>query len=437
MPDLRAEPAVVSNPVLVMGTSPDYVVKIYDSYRKPILFIMDTRFKGHPLLNRIDKTLLVFCPLDHFQRTLSAVEDRLNGLSARPRGVACFDCESLLLAGRVAEYFQKPFPPTAAIARARNKFESRRLWREAGITTPRAITAANLKHTLSFYRTVNRPIILKPLSGSGSELVFKCCNETEIEEAVRTMQEQLLKRRSNPFFTDIRFQTELDPCQTWIVEEFIRGPEYSCDFILDQGRASLVRETGKLRMPQQTFGSVLAYTCPPLYPPRFSYENLCETLEKAARALGFSRGYFMADFIVKNGRTVIIEMTPRPGGDSIPDLIKAASGYDILGGYLDFMAENITPGQSDPPAEIKTHAGVNFYADRSGIISRLDYARILSDPMVKNLILKKQLGDRIVLPPDNYDDRLLGYCIINLNASQMPLSQYRSFQKRLEVSIIN
>jgi len=427
-----------NDPVLVVGTTPDYVVKIYNSYQKPVLFVMDTRFAEDPLLhNKVDKSILVFSPLDNFKMTVSSISEHLNGSSTRPRGMACFDCESLLLTSRLAEYFQKPFPSTTAIARARNKFESRRLWTESGIKTPQAVIASNLKQTLSFFQKIKRPIILKPLSGSGSELVFKCQDDREITKAVRILRKQLLKRRANPFFTDIRFESGVDPCQTWIAEEFITGPEYSCDFILNQGKVSLVRETGKIKAANQTFGSVLAYTCPPLYPNGFSYENLYETLEKAARALGFSRGYFMTDFIVKNGRVFIIEMTPRPGGDSIPDLIKTASGYDILGGYLEFMCENITTERPFLPLEIKTYAGINFYADRAGIISQLNYSQLMADPKVKNVIFKKQPGDRVVLPPDNYDDRLLGYCIISLNSSRLHHSQYRSLQRRLKVSITN
>jgi biotin carboxylase len=288
-----------------------------------------------------------------------------------------------------------------------------------------------------FFQKIKRTLILKPLSGSGSELVFKCQDAEEIKKAVGILRKQLFKRLANPFFTDIKCEAEIDPCQTWITEEFIRGPEYSCDFILNQGKVTLVRETGKIKAPDQTFGTVLAYTCPPIYPKGFSYEHLYEILGKATDALGFSHGYFMTDFIVNNGKVYIIEMTPRPGGDSIPDLIKTASGYDILNGYLEFMCENTTTKRPLLPLKVNACAGVNFYADRAGVISQLNYSELLSDPRVKNVIFKKQPGDRVVLPPENYDDRLLGYCIVALNSSRLHHSQYRSLQRRLKVSITN
>ena len=438
MPDQKTDsPKTVDSPVLVVGTTPDYVVKIYHSYQKPVLFLMDIRFREDPLLNKIDKSALVFSPLNNFDMTVCDLTRHFNGSQSRLRGVACFDCESLILAGRLAEYFQKPFPSPKAIARARNKFESRRLWMEKGVETPKAVIASNLNQSMIFFQRIKRPIILKPISSSGSELVFKCQNEREIGKAVRILRKQLFKRLANPFFTDIKREAVLDPCQTWIAEEFIRGPEYSCDFILNQGKVILVRETGKIKAPDQTFGTVLAYTCPPVYPKGFSYENLYEILGKAADALGFSHGYFMTDFIVSNGKVYIIEITPRPGGDSIPDLIKTASGYDILNGYLEFICENKSAERSFLPLKVNTCAGINFYADRAGVISQLNYSELLADPMVKNVIFKKQPGDRVVLPPDNYDDRLLGYCIVALNSSRLHHSQYRSLQRRLKVSITN
>jgi len=144
----------------------------------------------------------------------------------------------------------------------------------------------------------------------------------------------------------------------------------------------------------------------------------------------------MADFIVPDdGFPVIIEMTPRPGGDSIPDLVAIATGYDLLGTHLHIMSGKFQPPEvfSMPP---ESFASINFFAPKEGEIIYLDPSRIFSLPWVKAMVLKKNVGDRIVFPPADYDNRLLGYCIVSLdlNSDLFSVSQY--LQSLLKISIV-
>ncbi|MFH1490817.1 MAG: hypothetical protein ABII06_18090, partial [Pseudomonadota bacterium] len=172
------------DPVIIVGTTPDYVLKIHNKYPGSALFLMDGAYRDDADLKALESAALVFSPHDQFGKTLQSLDGHLsvNGLS--PGGVACFDCESLVLANRVARHKGLAFPPLEAILKARNKMESRRAWRKAGILCPDAAVASNLKETLAFSRTIEGDLVLKPLSGSGSELVFRCGNEREVEAAV-------------------------------------------------------------------------------------------------------------------------------------------------------------------------------------------------------------------------------------------------------------
>ncbi|MFH1351684.1 MAG: ATP-grasp domain-containing protein [Pseudomonadota bacterium] len=425
------------NPIVVVGTTPDYVARLHQTYPEPIFFVLDPRFKNHPLLGDVDQAILLYTPLDDFKGILGSVQRylSLNGLSLR--GVACFDCEYLIEASRLAQHLKRPFPPPEAITRTRNKFTSRQIWRETGLFTPQAILAYGPLETLEFFRNLAKPIVLKPISGSGSELIFLCESEEEVIGSVRIMEEQLPKRNLSPLFRPIRStcrDNPINPCESWIVEEFVPGPEFSCDFILHDGHVLITRETGKVRAADQTFGSVLAYTTPPSYPENFSIDSLPHLLGKASRSLGFTWGYFMVDFIIQNGRVVLIEMAPRPGGDSIPDLVEKAAGYDILGMYMDMMSGEYPPPKRIPmPSE--PFASINLFASEEGIITRIDSSKILSHPMVKALFLKKDVGDRVMLPPNNYDDRLIGYCIVSPVPNWDPVLLYNQLQGLLKISL--
>ena len=428
-----------SDPVVVVGTTPDYVVKIHKKYPEAACFVIDSRFRNNTLPQSIDTSALLFCSLENHEETLRSLDRYLSSNRLSPQGVACFDCESLILASKIAVKLGKPFPPTDAIIQARNKFESRRIWTEAGVPSPRATVVSGLRETLEFFHKIEKEIVLKPISGSGSELLFQCDNLGEIERSVRIMEEELPKRRSNPLFRPIPGTSRavpIDPCRSWIAEELVYGPEFSCDFFLHNGQIAFLRETGKVKAPHETFGSVLAYTFPPSYPEEFSLERLSRVLKKAAGSLGFTWGHFMVDYIFHNGQPVIIEMTPRPGGDSIPDLVEIATGYDLLGVHLDIVAGKFSPLKT-PDITPAAFASINIYAQKEGIITSIDPSAITALSWVKALLVKKGLGERIILPPADYDNRLLAYCIISKESTWDLVSIYRYLQDLLRVSILD
>jgi biotin carboxylase len=351
--------------------------------------------------------------------------------------VACFDCESLILASGIASSLDLPFPPRQAIVRSRNKFEARRIWTASGISSPDAALSSDVETTLHFFRTHGENIVLKPLSGSGSELLFHCTKEIDVIRAVAVIEEQLPKRRSNPLFApflDPIQGQEIDPCRSWIAEEFVSGDEFSCDFVYRNDEVILIRETGKVKAPDKSFGSVLAYTVPPAYPGDFAKDRLLDVLSDAARSLGFDWGFFMVDYVVRAGLPVLIELTPRPGGDSIPDLVKIAAGRDTLSIYIRFVTGSF-PRPIRVSKRLQSYASINLYAPCEGTIATLDGSRIESLPHVKKLVFRKKEGDRVILPPRDYDNRLLGYCIMATENQADLLAECRRLEDLLIVSI--
>ena len=424
-------------PVIVIGTTPGYVEKIYRKYHESTLFVLDSCYRGAPLLDTVDESILIFTLLEDFEETLESIKRHLENGGLSARGVACFDCEALVIASKIAFNIGRPFPSEEVIIQTRNKLASRRIWRKSGIFSPEATGVSGLMGTLEFFHHVKKDIVLKPISGSGSELLFRCHNEEEIRKSVQVMEEQLPRRKSNPLFKSIPSisgAAPVDPCETWIAEEFIQGPEFSYDFILQDGQVQILRETGKIKASEQPFGSILAYTFPPSYPKGFSPEIFSDMLKRATKSLGYNWGYFMVDFIICHDQPTIIEISPRPGGDSIPDLIEIATGYDLIGAYLDFST-----GRCPSFKRVNTYSdsfvSINIYAPGKGTITYLDASQILSQAWVKALFLKKSVGDFVTLPPDDYDNRLLGYCIIKPEPGWDPITLYHNLQKLIKIRI--
>jgi biotin carboxylase len=430
--------AGVSGTVAVVGTTPDYISKLHQQHPGEILFFVDSRFKGHPLLADIPSPALLFVDQANFDLVYEKAAAYLLRGSLPLEGIACFDCESLLLASHLASLLGLQFPSSLSIALARNKFESKQIWFSKGVSSPSAILARELEETMNFFQTHQENVVLKPISGSGSELLFHCKSKKAVNEAVALMEEELPRRRRNPLFQPFSNTFDggrVDPCGVWVVEEFIPGPEFSCDFILQGGMVQLIRETGKVRATDYPFGSVLAYTFPPRYPEGFRKETLKKTLAEAVGALGFDWGYFMADYILRDGSPVILEVTPRPGGDSIPDLVKAAACHDVLETYLDFVRGKLPSLSKEPPLSPESYACINLFARKEGRVVEIDGSGIASLPGVKGLVFRKSVGDGIVLPPKDYDNRLLGYCIVALEPAADIRSEALGLESRLRVSI--
>ena len=424
--------------VAVIGTTPDYISKLHYQHPGEIVFFADAPFEGHPLLKRIPSSSLLFTDQSNFDMVYQKACSYLSNKRLSLKGIACFDCESLLLASYLASRIGLQFPSSQSITLARNKFESKKLWLSKGVPTPAAVLTRDLTETLTFFQVHQKNIVLKPISGSGSELLFHCRSEEEVIKAVSLMQEELPRRRSNPLFQT--FSVTLDgshvnPCGSWVAEEFIPGPEFSCDFTLHAGRIQLIRETGKVRATDHPFGSVLAYTFPPRYPEGFSKEALEKALAKTVDSLGFDWGYFMVDYILRDGRPVVLEVTPRPGGDSIPDLIKTATGRDVLGIYLDFARGNLPLPHERPLLAPESYAAINLFARKEGSVVAIDGSRIISIPGVKKLVFKKSVGDRVILPPKDYDNRFLGYCIVALEPSADVAAEALRLESLMRVSI--
>ncbi|MGE5841127.1 MAG: ATP-grasp domain-containing protein [Deltaproteobacteria bacterium] len=427
----------MSRSVVIVGTTPDYVVKLYERYSISLLFLTDTRFQNHPLLKRLPSSALIFAPLEKAAEACRSMHAFLAKAGISPHGIGCFDCDSLLLASRLGKELGLRFPGWEAIARCRSKFESKKTWINAGVASPAAAVVSSLPETMDFFRSHGKSVVLKPLAGSGSELLFHCNDAPDVTKAVTILGEELPRRKSNPLFRPCPSPAGdclVDPCACWVVEEFISGPEFSCDFVLQDGEVSFIRETGKIKAADKPFGSVLAYTFPPRHPAGFEKGVLKEALKKAATSLGFDWGFFMVDYILKDGTPVFIEMTPRPGGDSIPELVSAAAGLDTLALYLDFVQGHFKePEKLSLPPE--SFASLNFYAPKEGTVQVLDGSKVAAHAHVKKLFFKKQKGDRVILPPRDYDNRLLGYCIIEANPGLNLVAETRRLQQLLDVGI--
>lgn len=340
---------------------------------------------------------------------MAALKAHLAARGFEPSGVACFDCESLMLASLIARELGLSYPSPESISLCRSKYATRKRWAEEGVPCPEAALARTPGEAVDFFERSGGPVVMKPLSGSGSELVTLCRDRSECERAFALLSERMSAHSNARMYPSAGTGDGTDPRTAFVVETFVSGAEFSCDFTVDGNDLEIIRVAGKIMAPDQSMGTTLAYLLPGELPGGMGREDLAPALMKAARALGLGRAIAMVDFIVSEGGINFLEMTPRPGGDCLPDLIMESSGFDTLGAALDF-AEGKKLG-IPPAGSWRKLTGLRLIARREGILKTIDCGEVASDGRVRSCHLKRGPGDRIVLPPLDYDSRILGHVI--------------------------
>ncbi|MBP9854577.1 MAG: ATP-grasp domain-containing protein [Candidatus Omnitrophica bacterium] len=419
--------------ILVVGTTIDYVEILNSRFQNRLIFLTDEEERGKSENSKENNLQEIVVDLENSDRAQQILFKYLKEQDIKLSGVVCFDCESLALASTIAQQYELPFPTAESIMNCRSKFRSKDLWAKNGVSCPKAKLIKTEEDALEFFKQLKAPAVLKPLSSSGSELVFLCKNEEQCREAYRIMSEKLKNSLNRRMYTSQNMRDEENPRDTVVMEEYIGGDEYSCDFVLENKTVSVIRLTRKYYDERSTFGTMQAYQLPAELPSSISLADLESFLLKAAHSLGLTRSITMVDFKIYNGRIYLIEMTPRPGGDCLPILIEASSGFDIFSAALDFSEGKSV--QWPKKTDWNPVVGLHLIATQRGVLKKLDVQSAEHDPRFVRCYRKRFDGESIELPPDDYDSRLLGFVLFKPSSGISISQQCGEILKNITIEV--
>lgn len=406
----------MSKRVLVVGTTSDYIDHIRQHCPGRAIFVTDPVERACADEEHPDASEEILCDLCDEDMVLQKLSDHLHAYGITLDGIVCYDCESLELSSLLAKKLALPFPSPDSVASSRDKFKTRTIWHKNKVFCPRMKKAGTISDAMSFMADSKSPVVLKPLTGSGSELVFKCTDDRECSQAFVTIKTRLAMHQNKRMYpVEDRSLVTKGPGIEFAAEEFISGTEYSCDFIINEGRIRIVRIAQKIPASSQSFGTTLAYMLPGILPEEISEHDFSDQLLHAAQALGIDRAVCMVDFIVQESAIFFLEMTPRVGGDCLPPLILSSCGLDMIALALDFAQgkEISVPEKS----RWRHLVGLRVFAETAGIISMVDDLSVRRDPRVITVHITHSAGRRVTLPPDDYDSRILGYIVFRPQTS--------------------
>jgi D-alanine-D-alanine ligase-like ATP-grasp enzyme len=235
------------------------------------------------------------------------------------------------------------------------------------------------------------PSVIKPVRGISSLYVYKnntsqdLKNNFKLLEAYKTDSNFLSlassdkKKISSKDSSNSKSKSDVNK-KPFIIEEFIDGNEYSCDFFVGKNQSVLLLRVAKKLVSKNYFPFFEGYY---LFNPdedsdsEFSTTDLISVCKKIAKSLNVTTGLCMVDFRFdqKLNKIVVIETTTRPGVDDFISLMSKYYGYISMNVALRniFGMLDVNSFKKIPSGKV---AIVYLLAPKKGALSKFDTAKL-------------------------------------------------------------
>ncbi|MFF2079259.1 pyridoxal-phosphate dependent enzyme [Kitasatospora sp. NPDC058162] len=297
---------------------------------EPVLFVVDpARYQGLAETG----ARVVVCDTDDPQALRKAAE-----VAAGDRAVAGVTTTSeyyLVQSAALAEALGVAANPAAALAACRDKSATRRTLLEHGVRQPRFAEVRDPDGVGAAVAAVGLPCVVKPVDESGSHEVLWCADVATVTEQVR----KLLAVTRN-----VRGQAS---ARTVLVEEFLDGPEFSAEMFRADGRTHCVGVTQRT-VSELPYFVETGHLFPAVLPEETA-AAMADTARRALAAVGLERGPAHVELRLTADGPAVIEINARLAGGMIPELIRPATGIDLLDQQIRAAAGlplNLTPERS-------------------------------------------------------------------------------------------
>jgi biotin carboxylase len=362
------------------GTGRTFVGAASALGHKPVVLAADPDRYPYLQADRID-----FVAADtHNIRSVLKVCQRL-AQRAPIAGITSSSEYFIALAATVARRLGLPGPEPNAIRRSRNKLHQRRRLQNTGIGIPRFFAARSVSAAVSSARRLGLPVVVKPVAESGSLGVLLCATIEEVAAHARSLLSRTLNERGLPGIRVI------------LVEEYVVGREYSVETLNGEIVGITQKHLGCLPYFVEVghdYPAVLA---------RPTEAFLRQYVMRVLSVLGLTWGPAHIEVRSAANEVKMIEANPRLAGGYIPELVRLASGRDLIAETIALVT-----GQDRQPA----CAGLGFAsirfltAPRGGrltLIKGLAAARQI--PTVVDVRMYRSVGDSVRLCGD-FRDRI-------------------------------
>lgn len=294
-------------------------------------------------------------------------------------GIMSFACDpGVVTASYVQQQMHLPsFGPYESVVTLQNKDRFRAFLTEHGFNVPRAKGFGSVAEALADCNLLAWPVIVKPTDSAGSKGVTRVDKREALKPALEVAMRYSLSGRV-------------------IVEEFIEKDGCSSDsdcFSLD-GHLVFVSYNAQ-RFDEEA--------CNPYTPAAFTWpstftkeqeDNLTAEMQRLLTLLGMQTAVYNVETrIGRDGKPYIMEVSPRGGGNRLCEMVRYATGVDMITAITRAAVGDSVNGISQRPYD-GHWAEVVLHADRKGRFCRLEIADTLPATIVEEDLWVKS-GDEV------------------------------------------
>ncbi|GAB3460714.1 pyridoxal-phosphate dependent enzyme [Actinophytocola sediminis] len=270
-----------------------------------------------------------------------------------------------------------------ATSTCRNKALLRARLARAGVPQPRYAVVTEPGQVAAAVAHVGLPCVVKPADESGSTDVLRCETLARARAHAEDILDVLVNARGLP------------TARTVLVEELVEGPEYSVEMF----GADCVGITAK-----QVAGAPRFVETRHVFPATLPAEvagTIVAVVRSALAATGMVRGPTHTELRLTASGPRVIELNPRLAGGMIPELIRLATGVDLLDQQLRAAVDQ----RPELTATRHRHAGIQFLTapDTGTLRTVAGVERALEVPGVRQVLVTAEPGRQVGPPLDAYD----------------------------------
>lgn len=291
------------------------------------------------------------------------------------------ECDiAMNLVAELGEKFGVPTLDINSAALYTDKFLMREFSRKIGLKYPEYKFCKTVEDAISFFDSLGKPIIIKPLDSNASHGVFRCNTKADI---YKHFDESLSFSRME---------------RSVLAERYITGTEFTIDGVkTPSGHYTMCVSEKKHFKHNENIANELLFTHSN---PSFDYARLRAINDEFVMRSNLKFGFTHAEYKYEDGDFYLIEIAARGGGNMISSCIaQFMSGHDTYEYLIDSALGISSDKDFTIPVQYSKRAAVlKFFTTpgTGGIVKEirgLDYLKEEQD--IKHFRLNFKVGDTI------------------------------------------
>lgn len=285
----------------------------------------------------------------------------------------------VLTASYVAEKMNLPGCPYESVKILQNKVLFREFLSKNGFNVPKAKGFSSCADALKELDLFNFPVIIKPTDSAGSKGVTRVDNIEDVKSAVAYALANAVSEKKV------------------IIEEFIEQSGFSSDC----DSFSIDSDLKFVSFSNQYFDSKAEN---PYTPSAFSWpsfidishqEELVSELRRLVKLLNLGTSIYNIETRVgTDGKPYIMEVSPRGGGNRLSEMVRHATGVDLIK-----MAVKSAVGEENDQLSMPVYNGfwaeIILHSNRDGIFDEVKINNELFDKNIVEIDLWVKKGDKV------------------------------------------